>query len=100
MVAREVPHAIVIPAQALLISPEGAASVIVLDSNNVPHKQKIEAGIRNGNDVQVTQGLKAGERVITVGAFELGKEYPDVLQKTKIQVQAPEAPAGSETGGQ
>src|ERR1700690_1820227 len=89
MVAEKVPHAIVIPAQALLTSPEGARSVIVLDSSNVPHKQKVETGIRNGSDVQITQGLKAGERVVTVGAFELDKEDPDVLQKTKIQVQAP-----------
>jgi len=89
MVAEKVAHAIVIPAQALLTSPDGAGSVIVLDSSNVPHKQKVETGIRNGNDVQITQGLKAGERVVTVGAFELDKEDPDVLQKTKIQVQAP-----------
>jgi HlyD family secretion protein len=100
MVAEKVAHAIVIPAQALLTSPDGAGSVIVLDSSNVPHKQKVETGIRNGSDVQITQGLKAGERVVTVGAFELDKEDPDVLQKTKIQVQAPDTAEGGEAGGQ
>ena len=100
MVAEKVAHAIVIPAQALLTSPDGASSVIVLDSSNVPHKQKVETGIRNGNDVQITQGLKAGERVVTIGAFELDKEDPDVLQKTKIQVQAPGMAEGGEAGGQ
>jgi len=100
IVAEKVSHAIVIPAQALLTSPDGATSVIVLDSSNVPHKQKVETGIRNGNDVQITQGLKAGERVVTVGAFELDKEDPDVLQKTKIQVQAPGTAEGGEAGGQ
>ena len=100
MVAEKVAHAIVIPAQALLTSSDGAGSVIVLDSSNVPHKQKVETGIRNGNDVQITQGLKAGERVVTVGAFELDKEDPDILQKTKIQVQAPGTAEGGEAGGQ
>ena len=100
MVAEKVAHAIVIPAQALLTSSDGATSVIVLDSSNVPHKQKVETGIRNGNDVQITQGLKAGERVVTVGAFELDKEDPDTLQKTKIQVQAPGSAEGGEAGAQ
>ncbi len=74
--------------------------MIVLDSSNVPHKQKVETGIRNGNDVQITQGLKAGESVVTVGAFELDKEDPDMLQKTKIQVQAPGSAEGGEAGAQ
>ena len=49
-------------------------------------------GIRNGDDVQVTKGLQGGERVVTVGAFELDKLDEDVLPKTKIQVQAPKMP--------
>jgi HlyD family secretion protein len=96
MVAETVPHAIVIPAQALLTSPDGITSVIFLDTNNAAHKQKVTVGIRNGNDVQITQGLKGGERVVTVGVFELDKEDEDVLPKTKIQVQAPKMPEGDE----
>jgi multidrug efflux pump subunit AcrA (membrane-fusion protein) len=92
MVAETVPHAIVIPAAALLTGADGATSVIVLDSNSKPHKQSVKVGIRNGDDVQVTQGLKGGEHVVTVGAFELDNEDPDVLQKTTIQVQAPKLP--------
>ena len=34
----------------------------------------MKVGIRNGDDVQVTDGLKGGERVVTVGAFELTSE--------------------------
>jgi hypothetical protein len=42
--------------------------------------------------------LSEGERVVTVGAFELDKEDEPVLAKTKIQVEAPKASeaAGSE----
>jgi len=96
IVAQTVRNAIVIPSAALLTGTDGTASVIVLDSANKPHKQNVIAGIRNGDDVQVTQGLRAGERVVTVGAFELASEDPDVLQKTMIQVQAPQGPGSEE----
>ena len=48
-------------------------------------------------DVQITDGLQGGERVVTVGAFELDKEDEDVLAKTKIQVQAPKMPEEERT---
>jgi hypothetical protein len=40
-------------------------------------------------DVQVTEGLQGGERVVTVGAFALSQEDDPILAKTNIQVQAP-----------
>lgn len=90
--AKTVPHAIVIPAVALLTDTDGTSTVILLDSNNKPKQQKVKLGVRNGDDVQITDGVKAGDRVVTVGAFELNSEDPDVLAKTTIQVQAPSAP--------
>jgi HlyD family secretion protein len=92
MVAETVPHAIVIPAEALLTASDSVTSVIVLDPDNKPHKQHVTVGIRNGDDVQIIKGLKGGDRVVTVGAFELASEDDSVLQKTKIQVQAPKMP--------
>lgn len=92
MVSQTVANAVVIPAQSLLTDSDGVTSVITLDTDNKPHKQKVTVGIRNGNDIQVAKGLSGGERVVTVGAFELAKEDDDVLPKTKIQVQAPKMP--------
>jgi len=89
MVAQAVQHAIVIPAEALLTGSDGTTSVIVLDTDNKPHKKKVKVGIRDGGDVQVTEGLQGGERVVTVGAFALSQEDDPVLAKTNIQVQAP-----------
>ena len=89
MVAQAVQHAIVIPAEALLTGSDGTTSVIVLDTDNKPHKKKVKVGIRDGGDVQVTDGLQGGERVVTVGAFALSQEDDPVLAKTNIQVQAP-----------
>jgi len=89
MVAQAVQHAIVIPAEALLTGSDGTTSVIVLDTDNKPHKKKVKVGIRDGGDVQVTEGLQGGERVVTVGAFALSQEDDPILAKTNIQVQAP-----------
>jgi HlyD family secretion protein len=91
-VTQTVPHAIVIPTAALLTDSEGNTSVVTLDTDNKPHKQKVTVGIRNSDDVQVLKGLMSGERVVTVGAFALNSEDDDVFAKTTIQVQAPKVP--------
>lgn len=96
IVAKIVPHAIVIPAVALLTDTDGTTSVILLNSENKPEQQKVKVGIRNADDVQITDGVKQGDRVVTVGAFELNSEDPDVLAKTKIQIQAANAPDTSD----
>ena len=94
MVAETVKDAVVIPQAALLTTTDGVNTVIVLDSDNAPSKKKVKVGIRDGEakTVQVTDGLSGGERVVTVGAFELANEDDPVLAKTKIQVQAPKLP--------
>ena len=89
IVAQAVPHAIVIPSEALLTGSDGSTSVIILDTDNKPHKKKVKVGIRDAGDVQVTEGLQGGERVVTVGAFALSQEDDPILAKTNIQVQAP-----------
>jgi len=94
MIGQTVPHAIVAPLAALLTDTDGVTSMIVLDTDNKPHKQKVKIGIRDGGDLQVTDGLKGGERVVTVGAFELDKM--DDMTKAIIQVQAPKMPAEEE----
>ena len=94
MIGETVPHAIVAPVSALLTSTDGVTSMIVLDTDNKPHKKKVKLGIRDGEDVQVTDGLQGGERVVTVGAFELDKL--DDMSKAIIQVQAPKMPEEEE----
>ena len=92
VVTETVPHAIVIPTAALLTDDTGQTSVITLDTDNKPHKKKVQIGIRNSDDTQVVSGLMGGERVVTVGAFGLNGEDDDVFAKTTIQVQAPKVP--------
>jgi HlyD family secretion protein len=89
LIAKTVPGALVIPQTALLTSPTGTTSVIVIDAENRPHKTIVTTGIRDAGRVQITDGLESGQRVVTTGSFELAKLDPDVLAKTKAQIQPP-----------
>ena len=86
MDAGEIPEAIVIPAAALLSSDEGGEKVMVAGTDSLAHERAVKVGIHSGDEVQIVDGLKAGERVITEGALGLD-------DKAKIEV----AKAGKES---
>jgi multidrug efflux pump subunit AcrA (membrane-fusion protein) len=88
-IAQSVPNALVIPEAAVLTSTSGNTSVIVATAENKPEKKSVTLGIHDNGNVQVTEGLANGERVVTTGAFELNKLDPEVLAKTKLQIQPP-----------
>jgi multidrug efflux pump subunit AcrA (membrane-fusion protein) len=79
---------VVIPTAALLTAPDGSTSVFLAQGDK-PVQKAVKAGIKDGDDVQISEGLAGGEKVVTVGAFELSREDPDLLAKTKITIQAP-----------
>jgi multidrug efflux pump subunit AcrA (membrane-fusion protein) len=79
----------VIPQSALLTSSAGSTSVVVIDSENTPHKTPVSVGIRDAGNIQIVDGLASGQRVATTGAFELAKLEPEVLARTKAQIQPP-----------
>jgi membrane fusion protein (multidrug efflux system) len=89
IVTQSLPNALVIPEAAVLTSPSGNKSVMVIDSENKPHKKPVSLGIRDNGNVQIREGLESGERVVTIGAYELAKLEEEVLAKTKVQIQPP-----------
>ena len=74
---------------AVITSPAGNTSVIVIDTENKPHQKSVTLGIHDNGNVEVTEGLQSGERVVTIGAFELAKLDEEVFNKTKVQIQPP-----------
>src|SRR5207302_2529509 len=78
MLAQTIPDALVIPAAALLTGQGGATSVMVVGSDNRAHQKNVSVGIRQGDQVQITEGLQAGDRVVASGAYGL----PDNTQVT------------------
>jgi HlyD family secretion protein len=98
MTAETVNDAIVIPAAALLTAADGGTSVMVVGTDGRAHQKTVKAGIRQGDDVQITDGLQGGERVVASGAFGL----PDNT-KIKIEAAPPAAdakPSGEKSGGE
>ncbi len=78
--ARTIPDAVLAPAAALLASDEGANEVMVVGTDSLAHETKVETGIRQGDRVQIIDGLKGGERVVTVGGVGLADQ-------SKVEVQ-------------
>lgn len=98
IVSETVPKAVVVPVASILTGPDGATSVFTLDASNKPIRKAVKVGIRTDTDAQITEGLSAGERVVTVGAFELDKEDEPLLAKTKILVEAPKPAEAAGSG--
>jgi HlyD family secretion protein len=86
MTAQTVKDALVVPASSVLTAPDGSTTVMQAGSDGLAHQKAVKLGIRNGDDVQIIEGVNEGDKVISNGAYGL----PD---KTKIKIEAAEAPA-------
>lgn len=84
MLAKTLKDALVVPPESVLTGPDGATTVMVVGDDGRAHQKPVKVGVKQDDDVQIVEGLNAGERVITAGAFGL----PD---KTKVKVEAPPA---------
>jgi HlyD family secretion protein len=89
MVARTFNDAVVVPAGAVLNTPEGGSVVMVVSAGRA-RQVAVETGVHQDNRVQITKGLRGGEDVVISGAYAL----PD---NTKVKV-APAPPATSDKG--
>jgi HlyD family secretion protein len=69
----------VVPAAAILPGEEGGTAVLVVDSNSVAHLRPVQVGVREGNKVQVLNGARPGDEVVTVGGL-------GVDDKSKVKV--------------
>ncbi len=92
LTAQTVKDALVVPASSVITAPDGTTSVMLAGSDGVAHQKAVKVGIRNGDDIQILDGLTAADKVVTTGAYGL----PD---KTKIKVEAAEAPATTPAEG-
>lgn len=81
MVSETVPDALVVPASAVLTAADGSTTVMVIGSDQKAHQTAVKVGIRQEENVQVLDGLKEGQSVVTTGAYGL----PD---NTKVSVEA------------
>lgn len=71
MLARSVADALVIPSAALLTAQDGTTSVMVAGSDGHAHQKTVKTGIRDGDRVQIVDGLQPSDRVVASGAYGL-----------------------------
>jgi HlyD family secretion protein len=71
VIAKKVPDALVIPQSALLSESDHSPFVMVIGSDSHAHQTKVETGIEQDGMVQITQGLKESELVVSQGAYGL-----------------------------
>jgi membrane fusion protein (multidrug efflux system) len=90
--------AIVVPLEALV--PEGEDfHVFVVDAEGVAHQREVKVGGKTSTTAEIIEGLKAGERVVTLGAYGLqdgAKVIPSSAEGDTASTPAPataEAPA-------
>jgi membrane fusion protein (multidrug efflux system) len=62
------PNAIVLPVEALVPDPEGY-KVFVVDKSGTAIAREVKIGGRTESKVEILEGVKVGERVVTKGAF-------------------------------
>ncbi|HEU4643717.1 MAG TPA: efflux RND transporter periplasmic adaptor subunit [Gemmatimonadaceae bacterium] len=84
------PNAIVVPLEALV--PEGDGyKVFVVDRAGIAHARVVSVGGRADSIAEITRGLRAGERVVTYGAYG--------VQDSARIVPARHAPGADTTAG-
>ncbi len=85
LTAKTVNDALVIPANSVITAPDGTTAVMLAGADGRAHQKAVKLGIRNGDDVQIVDGVTVNDKVVAVGAYGL----PD---KTKIKIEAAQAP--------
>ncbi len=87
--AAKVPNAIAVPESALLKGDDGKTQVMVVGSDGRAHQTEVKIGVVENGQAQIAEGLKPGDKVVSVGAFGL----PD-----NAQVQVASAESGDKEG--
>lgn len=68
-------QALVVPAAAVVLR-DGFPTVFTVDAKGIAHQVRIDAGTRDGGQVEVRSGLKPGGRVVVAGAGFLADGDP------------------------
>ena len=79
--SQPVDDAVVIPASAVVLEATNAdeGTVMVVGTDMIAHETKVKVGVKQGDKIQIVEGLNGGETVVIEGNYEL----PD---GTKVEV--------------
>ncbi len=91
------PLAVVVP-KAAILSRDGKSVVLTVGADGKAHQQEVTTGVERNGLVEIVRGLKAGERVIQAGGYQLDDGAPVKVGDPK-QAASAQAAAGSAAGG-
>ena len=90
----------VVPVTAILPGEEGGNSVLVVTSDSVAHRHKVELGAREADRVQVLNGARPGDEVVVSGGVGVDDKakvrvisQPEEAEDEEEDAGAPEKPA-------
>ena len=70
IVTDRVTDALVVPREAVQTGKTGT-TVTVVDRNNVAHVRKVEVGAQDASGIQIRNGVKTGETVVTLSSDKI-----------------------------
>lgn len=85
MILERFPEAIKIPSEAILTVLEGNSVFICKNGKAVT--VQVKTGLRTDYEIQITQGLSAGDSLITTGLLQLTNGAPIMVKKQKAESQ-------------
>jgi multidrug efflux pump subunit AcrA (membrane-fusion protein) len=92
LAAQTVKDALVVPVSSVITAADGTSAVMLAGADGRAHQKPVKLGIRNGDDIQILEGVTASDKVIATGAYGL----PD---KTKIKIEAADSSAAESAEG-
>lgn len=96
LTAQTVKDALVVPVSSILTAPDGSKSVMLAGSDGRAHQKTVKIGIRNGDDMQVAEGVTSNDKVISGGAYAL----PDNTKITIASSDHQTEPSGGKPGAE
>lgn len=97
MLSRTIPNSVVIPSAAVLTAPDGGNYVMLAGSDNRAHQKTVKTGVRQGDEVQILDGVAEGDRVVASGAYGLPDNTKIRAEGAQESGKADRPPAGKET---
>jgi membrane fusion protein (multidrug efflux system) len=70
------PHGILVPQNAISHDQKGQPTALVLDEKNIARLKVLKTGRAIGNQWQVLEGLKPGDKLITEGLAKIAPDMP------------------------
>ena len=84
IITQEFKNATTVPATAILPGETGGTAVLVI-IDSVAHRRTVQVGVREGDKVQILNGCRPGEEVVTVGGMGVDDKGKVKVIDTSVQ---------------